>query len=60
MLVFFDDILIYISSWTDHLRHLHEVFTVLSTHSLVVNPKKCVLGHSQVEYLGHIVSRNGV
>jgi len=29
VLVFFDDILIYSSSWVDHLRHLHAILTVL-------------------------------
>jgi hypothetical protein len=29
VLVFFDDILIYIKSWADHLRHLRVVLTIL-------------------------------
>jgi hypothetical protein len=29
VLLFFDDILIYSSSWADHLRHLRAVFTIL-------------------------------
>lgn len=49
VLVFFDDILVYSSSWDEHMRHLEQVFGVLRDHSLVVNPKKCTIGRSQVE-----------
>jgi hypothetical protein len=37
VLVFFDDILVYSSSWAEHLRHLHLIFTKLQEHSLIVN-----------------------
>lgn len=60
VLVFFDDIMVYISSWQSHVRNLHHVFQTLATHSLVINPMKCTLRASQVEYLGHVVSFNGV
>ena len=34
VLVFFDDILIYSASWSEHLKHLRAVFTVLRQHKL--------------------------
>lgn len=58
--MFFDGILVYSSSRTNHLQHLHQAFSILCTHSLVINPKKCAVGHSQVVYFGHIVSCKGV
>ncbi|XP_042044637.1 uncharacterized protein LOC121790506 [Salvia splendens] len=60
VLVFFDDILVYSASWDAHLEHLRQVFRALEAHSLVVNPKKCLLARRQVEYLGHVVSSAGV
>jgi len=32
----------------------------LEEHGLVLNGEKCVLGVSEVEYLGHVVSATGV
>lgn len=60
VLVFFDDILVYSKSWEDHLSHLHLVFDLLRKHQLYVKKQKCSFGQSKVEYLGHIVSRDGV
>jgi hypothetical protein len=44
----------------DHLDHLRLVFTILREHSLFVKKSKCNFATAEVEYLGHIVSRNGV
>nr|XP_028964667.1 uncharacterized protein LOC108169704 [Malus domestica] len=60
VLVFFDDILVYSDSWESHLHHLSLVFKVLQDHQLFVKRTKCDFGKSQIEYLGHVVSRQGV
>lgn len=60
ILVFFDDILVYSSSWDLHLKHLRVVFETLAKHTLFVKMSKCAFGRTQVEYLGHIVSKSGV
>jgi hypothetical protein len=60
VLVFFDDILIYSSTWADHLRHLHAVLTVLQQHHLFVKRSKCAFGVGSIAYLGHVISEAGV
>jgi hypothetical protein len=60
VLVFFDDILVYSTDWETHLNHLEEVLSLLSAHSLVANKKKCYFGQRSVEYLGHLITENGV
>ena len=59
VLVFFDDILIYSTSWADHLRHLRAVLTMLQQHQLFVKRSKCAFGVSSISYLGHIISEAG-
>ena len=60
ILVFFDDILVYSKSWDDHLSHLHTVLTILSTNSLLAKESKCRFGVTSVDYLGHVISEQGV
>ena len=60
VLVFFDDILIYSSSWTEHLRHVHTVLRTLQDHQLFLKKSKCEFGRSSVAYLGHVISAEGV
>ena len=60
VLVFINDILIYSSSWADHLRHLRVVLTLLRQHRLFVKRSKCSFGVDSVGYLGHIISTAGV
>lgn len=60
VLVFFDDILIYSYSWSEHLQHLCAVLSVLWTNNLHVKKSKCAFGTSSVNYLGHTISAEGV
>jgi hypothetical protein len=60
VLVFFDDILVYSSSWAEHLRHLHLVFTKLQEQALFVKCSKCAFGERTVAYLSHVISEDGV
>jgi len=55
-LVFFDDILIYNPSWTEHLQHIEQVLFLLLNHQFYVKLSKCKFGVSSVDYLGHIIT----
>jgi hypothetical protein len=55
--IFFDDILIYSKTWTDHLRHVH---VVLHHHHLFVKRSKCEFGATSISYLGHVIYAAGV
>ncbi|KAL4575579.1 hypothetical protein LXL04_022427 [Taraxacum kok-saghyz] len=60
VLVFFDDILVYSKNEQDHLEHLTVVLRVLRENCLYANKKKCAFAQRQIEYLGHIVTEDGV
>lgn len=60
ILVFFDDVLFYSKSLEDHLKHLREVFHILKANCLFAKAFKCRFGCEQVEYLSHVISRNGI
>jgi hypothetical protein len=60
VLIFFDDILIYNLSWSEHLQHIHLFFDALHAHNLHLKHSKCTFGALLVTYLGHVISANGV
>jgi hypothetical protein len=60
VLVFFDDILIYRKTWTNHLTHVDRVLHLLSQHQLFLKQSKCAFAASEVEYLGHLVGKDGI
>src|SRR4051812_4904507 len=60
VLVLFDDILIYSANFSDHLTHLQLVFELLQAYSYFVKLSKCVFAATKIDYLGHVISANGV
>ncbi|KAL0324015.1 UNVERIFIED_CONTAM: Retrovirus-related Pol polyprotein from transposon.6 [Sesamum calycinum] len=60
VLVFFDDILIYSKDWGMHLVHLKKVMELLRKHEPYAKRSKCSFAQLKVEYLGYIISWEGV
>jgi Reverse transcriptase (RNA-dependent DNA polymerase) len=59
-LLYLDDIIVYSSSFNDHMVALDKVFTALRDAGLKLNASKCAVGVNRVTYLGHIISKNGI
>ena len=59
-LFLFDDILIYSKNWKAHLAYMDQVLHLLSKHKPFLKQYKCAFGASEVEYLDHIVGKDGV
>lgn len=59
ILVYLDDLLVFSSSFDEHLESLQKVFDHLREVHLKLNPDKCFLGRSSVSFLDHVLTRNG-
>ena len=59
-LIYIDDIIIFSKSVDEHLDHLEEVFRRLRDANVKLNPKKCSFVKQRVEYLGHVVTPEGI
>lgn len=57
---FLDDILVFSRTLQAHVEHLRTVFTILRQHQLYAKESKCSFAQPQIEYLGHVISRDGV
>ncbi|CAM8889633.1 unnamed protein product [Rhodiola kirilowii] len=60
VLVFFDDILIYSKECESHIEHLTKVLELLRRERFYLKLSKCEFGVSRVDYLGHVISSEGV
>jgi hypothetical protein len=60
VVVFIDDILVYLENEKDHEEHLTIIFTRLRDHKLYAKFSKCEFWIKKVPFLGHILSENGV
>jgi hypothetical protein len=56
VLVFFDDILIFSKTWTEHLQHVRAVLSTLRANGLVLKCSKCAFGERRMHYLGHTIA----
>ena len=59
-LIYLDDVIIFSSTFEEHLERLDAVFSRLKQHSLKLKPSKCEFLRSEVTYLGHVVSEVGI
>ena len=54
-----DDILVFSSTFEEHLDHLHNVFQRLEAAGLQLRRGKCKVGYTSMEFLGHRISNTG-
>ena len=60
VIVFIDDILVYSKNKAEHAMHLRLVLQTLREHQLYVKFSKCEFWLEKVEFLGHVVSKEGI
>ena len=57
---YLDDIIIYSRSEKEHLEHLEEIFTRLKAAGLKLKLEKCCFFKKHIQYLGHLISADGI
>jgi hypothetical protein len=60
VVVYIDDILIYSSSLEEHVEHLRKVFQRLKENKLYAKFEKCEFGVTEVDFLGHRITQEGL
>ena len=60
MIVFIDDILVYLSNKNDHMGNLRVMLHVLKENQLFAKYRKCEFWLRSVALLGHVIYRGGV
>ncbi|GFU59145.1 retrovirus-related Pol polyprotein from transposon 17.6 [Trichonephila clavipes] len=58
--VYLDDILCYSENAEEHRSNLRTIFQRLSSYSLKLNISKCVFGVTELIFLGHLITPDGI
>lgn len=60
ILIYIDDLLGYAKSPSEHLNNLRETFAICQKKGLKLQPEKCELVASEVQFCGRIISKNEI
>lgn len=59
-LVYMDDIIVFGRSFEEHMDNLTQVLDALRAANITLKPSKCKLFCEEIQFLGHVVSAEGV
>ena len=57
---YIDDMIAASKTFREHLNLLERLFTKMEGANLALNPKKCFIGFTRIQLLGHVVDRFGI
>src|SRR6516162_7378611 len=60
VVVYIDDIMIYSTTFEEHIKHIDQVLEKLQEVNLMLKLKKCKWCKTDIEFLGHIVGQGGI
>jgi len=58
--LYLDDCMVHAGNDEEYMERLRQVFLRFREHSISLNPSKCNLGLTQVEYVGHTIDSHGL
>jgi len=59
-IVYLDDILLIDRDFPEHYKNLEKLFQRFRAANLRMNGKKCFFAKTEVKYIGHILSKDGI
>ena len=59
-LVYLDDIIIFSTTFDQHLTDIASILNVIRNAKLKLKSKKCQFGFNRINYLGHVISDKGI
>ena len=60
VIVYIDDVLVHTDNHDKHLQTLEKVLQCLQSHKLKINLDKCIFGNTKVDYLGFVLTPDGI
>jgi hypothetical protein len=57
---YIDDILVFGKDEDEYFANLEEVLKRFKKHNITINPDKCVFGATEIVYVGHLITANGI
>jgi hypothetical protein len=59
-LVYIDDVIVFSKNFDLHIDHLGLIFEAFLKSNLTLKPSKCIFADHQLEFLGHVISKDGI
>ena len=60
VVIYLDDILIFSQDYIEHTKHVRLILSKLREHGLYAKPEKCEFDRTSVEFLGYVISSDGL
>ena len=60
VMVFIDEIVIYSSDLTEHIKHLETVFERLAQYGLQIKAEKCKFAMEEIKLIGFVLNKHGI
>jgi hypothetical protein len=60
VIVYLDNVLVYLTSEEEHIRHVKLVLEKIKKYNLLLKPEKCEFHKNQVEFLGYIIGTHSI
>ena len=60
MLVYLDDILVFLKNEDEDVAHMSKIFKILCNYRLYAKLFKCHFAKNELHYFGHVVDKDGI